>query len=43
MTFVNLVRFEAGRVVGAEIFEPEDLDRAWIRFEELRGAAAGSS
>jgi hypothetical protein len=40
LAFVNLVRFEADRVVGAEAFEPEDLDRARARFEELCGSSA---
>jgi class 3 adenylate cyclase/ketosteroid isomerase-like protein len=36
LAFVNLVRFEAGRVVGAEIFELEDLELARARFAALR-------
>jgi hypothetical protein len=31
----RLQRFEAGQLAGFEIFEPEDLDRARARFEEL--------
>jgi len=33
--FVQLVRFSDGRLVGAELFEIEDLDVARARFEEL--------
>jgi ketosteroid isomerase-like protein len=35
--FVCLWLYRDGRVVGCELFEPEDLDRARARFEELRG------
>ncbi len=34
--FVQLGRYEAGRLAGVEIFEIDDLDRARARFEELR-------
>ena len=27
---------QGDRLVGVEMFEPEDLDLAWARFEELR-------
>jgi hypothetical protein len=29
--------YRGDRLVGVEMFEPEDLDRARARFEELRG------
>ncbi len=34
--YLNLAFTESGRIAGLEIFEPEDLDRARARFEELR-------
>jgi hypothetical protein len=34
--YVNLLRFQGDRFVGAELFELEDLDVARARFEELR-------
>jgi hypothetical protein len=36
--FVCLWLYRDGRVVGCELFEPENLDRARARFEELRAA-----
>jgi class 3 adenylate cyclase len=42
LAFVNLVRIEADRLVGVEVFEVDDLDLARARFEELRAAAAAS-
>jgi class 3 adenylate cyclase/tetratricopeptide (TPR) repeat protein/ketosteroid isomerase-like protein len=37
--FVRLSVYRGGRVVGIELFEIEDLDRARARFEELRAEA----
>jgi len=37
--YVWLSRFESGQWVCTELFEPEDLDVARARFEELRGSA----
>jgi ketosteroid isomerase-like protein len=34
--FVQLALFQSGQLVGAEVFEPEHLDAARARFEELR-------
>jgi len=34
---VRIMLYRGDRLVGVEMFEPEDLDRARARFEELRG------
>jgi ketosteroid isomerase-like protein len=39
--YVSLYHFRGGRLAGLEMFEPEDLERARARFEELRPAPAG--
>jgi ketosteroid isomerase-like protein len=38
--WVSLCRYRDGRIAGLELFEPEDLDRAQARFDELRTTAA---
>jgi len=41
LVYLWLARFENGRLVGTETFEPEDLDRSLARFEELRTSQGG--